>query len=232
MGFVKSTLWIAAVLLPRVVGQCDTNLNTIRLRELGADTSQQRTYTICPGTELRVGTLDPNNNNALTGNMYFQARPNLRINCGPEGTSDNNCTVIGGTVQIDGTDWLGNTDPPYNFVLAGFTFVDPDRYSFWGNMPGTITFFDCIWRVSILWLPKDSQTVLCRHSHFLLILLIVQDHTRAMAPILLDYSDNDSSESLAVSFVKSQFKVRQLCDFSSFGVDVVVCSLRRVSFSL
>ena len=153
MGLVKSVLWVVAVVLPSVVGQCDVNLNTIRLRELNADTSVQRTYTICPNTELRVGTIDPNDNNALTGDMFFQARPNLRINCGPDGSSANNCVVIGGTLQVDGTDWLGNTEPPYNFVLSGFTFVDADRYGFWGNQPGSITFMDCIFRVSLSW-PK------------------------------------------------------------------------------
>lgn len=156
MGFVKSIILVPTVLLPIVVGQCDVNLNTIRLRELGADINEERVYTICPGTELNIGTLDPNQNNALSGDMYFQARPNLRINCGPDGKSENNCTVIGGTLQVDGTDFLGNTDPPYNFVLSGFTFVDPDRYSFWGNLPGSITFQDCIFRVSVLFVGRKQ----------------------------------------------------------------------------
>ena len=157
MGVVRSALWVAAVLLPSVVGQCDTNLNAIRLREINADTSVQRTYTICPGTELQIGTLDPNKGNELTGNTFFQAKTNLRIQCGPDGSSANNCTVIGGTIQVDGTDFLGNTEPAYNFELSGFTFVDTDRYNYWGNMPGSITFFDCIFRVSLLFESKQRM---------------------------------------------------------------------------
>lgn len=34
-----------------------------------------------------------------------------------------------------------------------------------------------------------------------------QDFTRSIAPVLLDYSDNGSSQQLSVSFVKSQFLV-------------------------
>jgi len=177
MDVVRSALWIAALLLPTVVGQCDVSLNTIRLREINADTTQQRTYTVCPGTEFNVGTLDPNNNNELDGGLFFQAKPNLRIQCGPDGSSANNCTVVGGTLQVDATDWLGNTEAPYNFALVGFTFMDTDRYNFWGTMPGSITFFDCIFR----------------------------DNTKAIAPVLLDYTNNDASDELAVSFVKCQF---------------------------
>jgi hypothetical protein len=147
---VRSILWAIAAVITEVAAQCDVNLNTIRLKEVNADITQQRTYTICPGTQLNIGTLDPNDINSLTGGFYFQARPNLHIQCGPDGLSANNCTVVGGTLQVDGTDWLGNTDPPFNFKLSGFTFREVERYNFWGNMPGSITFYDCIFRVSLL----------------------------------------------------------------------------------
>lgn len=147
MDVARSIAWLALVVLPSVVGQCDTSLSTIRLRELNADLTQQRTYTICPGTVLEIGTLDPTNNTELTGDI-IQARPNLQINCGPDGKSENNCTVIGGTLQVDGTNMLGQTEPPFNFGLSGFTFVDAERYNFWGNLPGSITFNDCVFRVS------------------------------------------------------------------------------------
>ena len=167
MSVVRSILWVTVVIITEVAAQCDVNLNTIRLREVNADTTQQRTYIICPGTEITVGTLDPNNNNALTGNFYFQARPNLHIQCGPDGSSANNCTVTGGTLQVDGTDWLGNTEPPFNFKLSGFTFREVDRYNFWGNMPGSITFYDCIFRVSLL------VVCFCWREHWSAILTLV-----------------------------------------------------------
>mmetsp|Transcript_1923 Transcript_1923/g.3447 ORF Transcript_1923/g.3447 Transcript_1923/m.3447 type:complete len:394 (-) Transcript_1923:196-1377(-) len=174
---VRSILWAIAAFITEVAAQCDVNLNTIQLKEVNADIAQQRTYTICPGTQLNIGTLDPNDNNSLTGGFFFQARPNLHIQCGPDGLSANNCTVVGGTLQVDGTDWLGNTDPPFNFKLSGFTFREVERYNFWGNMPGSITFYDCIFR----------------------------DNTKAIAPVLLDYSDSNSLQELAVAFIKCQF---------------------------
>ena len=114
------------------------------------DFSTTREYTICENRVFQIGSLDMNNDLISgSGDASFPVRPNMHIRCGATGARENNCLVLGGDVQVDGTSYFGiGTDLDLtNVVFEGFTFAAATRYSVWATKKGDITFIDCEWKV-------------------------------------------------------------------------------------
>jgi hypothetical protein len=86
---------------------------------------------------------------ADSGSPPIPLRPNLHIRCGDDGNRDNNCVVMGGDLQVDGTNFYGlPAELDLNSVVVeGFTFVGTTKYSVYAAKKGDITFVDCEWRV-------------------------------------------------------------------------------------
>lgn len=149
MRVVRTAVLVAAILVPTACGQCLTTIAAVKLRDQYTDTSLPRTYNLCPNTVYQVGTFVAGDIPPFSGgDAFFTPRPNVQVLCGDDGSSANNCTIIGGTVHVAASTIVGMTEPPTNVVFSGLTFAETNRYSFWGNMPGDITFNDCIFKVS------------------------------------------------------------------------------------
>lgn len=161
MHVMRTAVLVAAIIVPNVCGQCLTSIASVELRDQYSDTSEPRTYIMCPNTVYEVGTFVAGNIPPFTGgDAFFQPRPNVHIQCGDDGSSANNCTVIGGTLHVSASTIAGMTEPPTNVTFTGLTFADTNRYSFWGNMPGDITFEDCIFKVSQLSQCRDQKSAI------------------------------------------------------------------------
>jgi hypothetical protein len=127
-----------------------TMAQLILLEEEVTDFSTTRQYTICENRVLQIGSLDMNNDLVSgSGEPFFPVRPNMHIRCGETGARENGCLVVGGDVQVDGTNYFGiGTDLDLtNVVFEGFTFAAATRYSVWATKKGDITFIDCEWKV-------------------------------------------------------------------------------------
>lgn len=109
----------------------------------------------------------------------IHARPNMHIKCGNDGKRENSCIISGGSVHIDGTPFfgVGSNLTVHNFTVSGLTFEAASRHSVWINKPGNVVFNDCEFR----------------------------DNVETTSPIYTDFTSNDGSDELSVTFEKSLF---------------------------
>lgn len=218
---------VTSMLTSGVTGQCIKDLQTIvDMEEAATDYSQERTYTLCPRTIFEMGTL--NHNYDLQGfnvDPPIPIRPNLHVKCGDDGSKENLCWIATGDLHLDGTSVRGITETSIeNVVIEGIVFIGAQKYSVWANKPGDITFKNCEWRVrfckylllygfrrrntcyanpeSVMLFHVSQSTLLVPH-------FFLQDHTKAVAPILLDYFDGSDS-ALTVTFEECIFLVSSL----------------------
>jgi hypothetical protein len=143
-------LGIASLASAQSTGACVETINDIALREsLVTDTSLLRTYTLCSQITHTIGTLDLNYD-LVDGQVMLPLRPNMKIQCGVDGKKENNCLITGGDIQVDGTSRFGiGADVPLdNIEFQGITFQSSSQYSVWLTRPGSVTFTDCVFRVS------------------------------------------------------------------------------------
>ncbi|KAI2504061.1 hypothetical protein MHU86_10423 [Fragilaria crotonensis] len=151
--------------------------------EAVTDYSVTREYVFCEGRSFVIGTVDLNNQfvEVTDTHRFFPVRPNMHVRCGETGARENSCLLLGGDVQVDGTNYfgVGNNLDVTNVVFEGFTFVGANRYSVYATKPCDITFIDCEWK----------------------------DITEAYAPLFFDYYDPSAlSTTLDVSFVGCKFQ--------------------------
>ena len=119
--------------------------------EAVTDFSDEREYVVCEGRTWQLGSIDINNEVVTgSGSRSFPLRPNVHFKCGGTGDRENNCLILGGDLQVDGTNFFGVGDDTdvENVVFEGFTFAQANRYSVWATKKGDITFVDCEWKVS------------------------------------------------------------------------------------
>jgi hypothetical protein len=154
------TLCVLSSLLDGSMGQgCFDDTKDINDAEnMVSDYSQVRAYTICPRTNLEIGTLDQNFE--VVGSVSsppLTIRPNMHLRCGDTASRDNFCWFSGGDLHLDATNFLMNGEATVdNVLIQGFVFIDSHRYSLWATKSGSITFRDCEWRVSFL-----CVTIIC-----------------------------------------------------------------------
>jgi hypothetical protein len=144
-------LW-ATLCVATVAGQgCISDFNDIYDAERAiTNTNIKRVYTICPNKLYTVGYLDFNNNlrPRQKGGPPLPLRPNMKLQCGDDGSRDNLCWINDGHLQVDGTGIRGLDDLRLdNVEIVGFVFIGSVQHSTWVTKPGSITFKDCEWRV-------------------------------------------------------------------------------------
>jgi hypothetical protein len=125
------------------------------------DVSEVMTFHLCPDTTYEVDYPD--------GNEYLSlVRPNVHILCGEDGSSANNCTLdatIGSRAHVVSNFF----DKPVedrvvyileNILISGLTFTGNPQYaSVYLSVPGEVTFYDCIWRVSLILMFRDYHVM-------------------------------------------------------------------------
>lgn len=78
------------------------------------------------------------------------SKSNVRIRCGVDGSSGNNCILSGGTFQLGFLRSLDNTaskwfrNPIMNVIVEGITFKASTEYNVWAQNDGSLTLIDCV----------------------------------------------------------------------------------------
>jgi hypothetical protein len=137
--------------------ECFTDLDDIRGRERAVyDSTVYREYILCPNTEFKLGrACGPG---CLQGGSEpLSIRRNVGYKCGKEGLLSNNCKLIDGQFQIVSFDvqWEESQYEPHtNVTISGFQFEE----GFFGTAllanRGSITFNNCVFRVSVSGAPE------------------------------------------------------------------------------
>jgi len=140
--------FMAASAIRSTMGQCVNRLNDLEALESNVpDYNVPREYTLCPRQIYRVGKLDISYNiGSSLGTNGIKLRPNVHIKCHETGSSEDNCVIKDGDIQIDASNLFGALGPVTNVTLQGLTFIETTKYSLYGNKPGDITFLDCVFR--------------------------------------------------------------------------------------
>eukprot|EP00978_Attheya_sp_CCMP212_P013613 scaffold34157_cov52-Attheya_sp.AAC.10 len=152
-----SCVLLALSLSPLLVfGQpCYSSLAAIYNTEAGGgiNPSFQRIYTLCPRTTFRIGTWDEQG--VLTDGIDYPLiffRPNIRVQCGLDGSITNNCVFSGGDYQVEmeKASLLQENVPDTvisNIEVVGVTFTGSKIHSVYADSdsPGSISFIDCHW---------------------------------------------------------------------------------------
>jgi hypothetical protein len=132
---------------------CIFDFNDIyRAENAVTNTNVKRTYIICPNKVYGMGYLDYNYNlrkqNNDIGQPPLPLRPNIRYQCGNDGSRTNECYISDGDIHLDGTMIRGIDDARVdNVEIVGFTFQKAIKHSLWVTKPGSLTFQDCEWKV-------------------------------------------------------------------------------------
>jgi hypothetical protein len=152
---MKTTLRFALLLCGRMAaGQCFDSLQDIEAKErLVQDDQVLRTYILCGNTDFPSGSVHsyygalPNSNPT-----QLHLRPNMKLQCGENGDQSNNCRLVNGDVQLEGTNRFGITHERRldNVWVEGLTFVGPRRHFVLVEQPGDIMFLNCAFQVSTL----------------------------------------------------------------------------------
>ena len=134
---------------------CIGSLDVLRSQEqLVVDDSTSRTYILCPNTEFEVAEV------LLKGQAYSDGqspilvgKSNLRIQCGEDGSSDNNCILTGGVYQlgffrISSTEFAdfeaASQEPIVNASIHGLTFKSAKTFNILAEGEGDLTIVGCV----------------------------------------------------------------------------------------
>ncbi|CAJ1952969.1 unnamed protein product [Cylindrotheca closterium] len=110
--------------------------------QVSQNQTMTRTYYLCPG-EYIVG--DPVSNDGAQpwfgGERGIFLTPNVEIICGDDGIASTDCTLTGGTFQLQAT----NGGEPGSNLVQGITFNQANTFTFAGGFAATqdLTFKDC-----------------------------------------------------------------------------------------
>jgi len=125
---------------------CWESLTDIYLNEREViDYSDLRTYILCPDTVYDIAREFDESGLALDGQQYLIiGRPNIRVQCGEEGSSENNCTLAGGDLQLAAYDEFRTGIDATNVIVEGLTFTNANVVNFYAEFYGDIILQDCI----------------------------------------------------------------------------------------
>jgi hypothetical protein len=107
------------------------------------------TYSLCPNTVYEIGDRDPNRPDCFVGgDTALQLRQYSIVQCGLDGASSNNCTIMGGFNQMVTTAGSYDIEKKNGIVVAGLTFARGRGGALLLAAEGDIEFRDCIFQVS------------------------------------------------------------------------------------
>ena len=121
-------------------------------------------YTLCPHTVYNIGFLDANGVCCEDGMDAIVVKSRTRIRCGESGSLDNNCTLLGGQIQlVSGPSFFGE-DEAVEAVFEGITFEAAEDTGLLLAQRGDVTFCRlciqsmygvrlsvCYWSIVVVW---------------------------------------------------------------------------------
>ena len=179
---------------PTATPPCLESLTAIFEAEREADVSMRRKYVLCSRTTYPIdvfvnGTIaDTKDEFGNQGQFQYPLilRPNVTIQCGEDGRSENNCVLHGGDYGLFSVGRFFGFEVLHDVVVKGMKFVNSGRYSILLGQPGKVSFLDCIFMVSEMqWLG-----VYC----LLLLTTSWLKKNAAVAPILINLVIPDPPE--------------------------------------
>ena len=136
---------------------CVDSLDLIRSQEqLVLDESTSRTYILCPNTVYELADVLHQGQAYSDGQSPLRiSKSNVRIRCGEDGSSDNNCILKGGVYQLgffrvsqsDIADLEASTATPQrieNVTVQGLTFNSAGTFNILIENEGDLTIADCV----------------------------------------------------------------------------------------
>jgi hypothetical protein len=129
--------------------ECYDNTTILREHLLLKNAFTPETYTLCSNTLFEVGVAAaPGQPCCLDGQAPLHPRSNAKIQCGPDGNPNNNCTFVGGNFQVFNV-YTVFYDQPENAVIEGVTFKDAVSSAALLVNGGSVLFRNCIFEVGI-----------------------------------------------------------------------------------
>ena len=125
---------------------CFSNTTEIFDHLSAQDPFSSNTYILCPNTVFNIGYAN-SGSCCEDGDFPLYGRTNTRYQCGEDGSSANNCTFVGGTIQLVMSPLAFNEQEAANVVVQGVTFTEAGLMSVQLVLAGDITCLDCIFEV-------------------------------------------------------------------------------------
>jgi hypothetical protein len=138
-----------SIATPSDGSSCWDNTTAIFQHLVVANPFSTNTYILCPDTVFKVGFTDSQGLCCEDGELPLMARTNTKFQCGEDGSSENNCVLVGGTTQVLMNDLTFSETEATNVIFQGLTFVDAGMTASMPNQAGDMTFLDCIFAVRI-----------------------------------------------------------------------------------
>lgn len=136
-----------SIAVPPDGSSCFTNTTQIFDHLVDQPPFSSNTYILCPNTVFPIGYTDSNGECCEDGDLPLMARSNTRYQCGEDGSSANNCTIFGGTLQFLMSPLSFGEEEAANVVAQGLTFTQAGLTTTPAGIAGDLTFLDCIFKV-------------------------------------------------------------------------------------
>jgi hypothetical protein len=131
---------------PLGVPECYSNTTLLFQAMLSVSSSVDIVYILCPNTVFNIGVDDANGVCCVNGMARLNAKSRSHIKCGESGSSQNNCTLLGGQVQLLSQPQTFGEETTTGVVIQGITFEAAiDMGAVLGSI-GDVTFVDCIFK--------------------------------------------------------------------------------------
>lgn len=202
VSFAPSVITASPTLEPIVsFPPCFDNTTVLFQAMLRANSFIQSTYIMCPNSRILIGTDDENNECCIDGDFSIFPRARSTVMCGADGKPSNNCTLVGGNVQVFFVGGFYGDAISSDITIMGMTFEDSDFVSLAAAGRGDLTFVDCIWRVGstrcvrtksnfAILVQRFSSTCDCVLSAHLCF-ATPQNHFRSSGTVFIAYSASD-----------------------------------------
>lgn len=220
--------------LNKVDPPCLTSLDDVYHFEANlTDDRSLRTYILCPGTKFEVGGRNSNDGNPFDMSRSDGSypiiinRPNMRVLCGADGSSQNDCVITGGDMQLGIIDEFNTGGlPAMNSLVRGITFTGASIANIQATFPCHVIVQDCIFRVSNS--PVLEWFNVSPSSPYLLTNVSLQDNMN-LASILIQNPTYVDSRRLSSDSGSQDPRQLEIVDHGLF-IDVFECVFI-VSFS-
>ena len=149
--------------------ECFNSTALIFQAMLRASSFVAQTYIMCPNTRTRIGFFRQDGTCCDNGDSALTLRSRSIVKCGESGESSNNCTLVGGNAHIFYVGSLFGDILAQDVRIEGFTFEATDFISTAMANRGDVTYYDCIWKVSVPCLAvvtRDSMCGMWQHLNY------------------------------------------------------------------
>mmetsp|Transcript_9072 Transcript_9072/g.19561 ORF Transcript_9072/g.19561 Transcript_9072/m.19561 type:complete len:1039 (-) Transcript_9072:1595-4711(-) len=163
--------------------------------------------TLCPSTLYSIGRWDDVSGNWVDGDPPLLVRSNTKYKCGEDGSSANQCTLRGGSMQLWGpTMSNGKSSVVVNMEVHGITFEDCADAAIRLDTGGDVAFLDCIVQYHTNGIPVlSTYSELTRVRHLRSGQQSFTAFTQSEERRLFEPHNAEVGENLKLSFVDSKF---------------------------